>query len=79
MWHTTATCKPSLDVAVYNQLSNLLFLFATVGFAWLPLFKSEQLTSQEHLIPVAANLPAGYLSVEDGSTGKVLNATSKFI
>ncbi|PIO33725.1 hypothetical protein AB205_0042780, partial [Aquarana catesbeiana] len=42
-----------------------------VGFAWLPLFKNEQLTSQDHLIPVSACLPARYLSIEDTANGKL--------
>ncbi|XP_044146239.1 dedicator of cytokinesis protein 10 isoform X1 [Bufo gargarizans] len=51
-----------------------------VGFAWLPLFKSEQLTSQEHLIPVAAYLPARYLSAEDCSTpGKYTGSDLKWV
>ncbi|KAG8580929.1 hypothetical protein GDO81_007483 [Engystomops pustulosus] len=50
-----------------------------VGFAWLPLYKSEQLTSQEHLIPVSAYLPARYLSMEDGSTGKYTGSDLKWV
>ncbi|XP_068136889.1 dedicator of cytokinesis protein 10 isoform X2 [Hyperolius riggenbachi] len=41
-----------------------------VGFAWLPLFKNEQLTSQDHAIPVAASLPSKYLNAEDTTTVK---------
>ncbi|XP_041419799.1 dedicator of cytokinesis 10 S homeolog isoform X11 [Xenopus laevis] len=41
-----------------------------VGFAWLPLFKNGQLTSQDHFISVAASLPSKYLSCEDVTAGK---------
>ncbi|KAG8445304.1 hypothetical protein GDO86_010188 [Hymenochirus boettgeri] len=41
-----------------------------VGFAWLPIFKYSQLTSQDHLIPVATSLPPKYLNFEDATPGK---------
>lgn len=42
-----------------------------VGFAWLPLLKDGRVVLSENHIPVAANLPAGYLGgLESG--GKVL-------
>uniref|UniRef100_A0A8C5MXC6 Dedicator of cytokinesis 10 n=1 Tax=Leptobrachium leishanense TaxID=445787 RepID=A0A8C5MXC6_9ANUR len=41
-----------------------------VGYAWLPIFKNEQLTSQDHTIPVATCLPPKYLSYEDTTSGK---------
>ncbi|XP_063772080.1 dedicator of cytokinesis protein 10 isoform X4 [Pseudophryne corroboree] len=50
-----------------------------VGFAWLPLFKNEQLTSQEHLIPVAASLPARYLNMEDATFGKQTGSDLKWV
>ncbi|XP_040205066.1 dedicator of cytokinesis protein 10 isoform X8 [Rana temporaria] len=50
-----------------------------VGFAWLPLFKNEQLTSQEHLIPVSACLPARYLSIEDTANGKQTGSDLKWV
>ncbi|XP_008104481.1 dedicator of cytokinesis protein 10 isoform X10 [Anolis carolinensis] len=45
-------------------------LETSVGYAWLPLLKEDQLTSQEHNIPVATSLPPGYLSLQDPATGK---------
>uniref|UniRef100_A0AAR2M140 Dedicator of cytokinesis 9 n=1 Tax=Pygocentrus nattereri TaxID=42514 RepID=A0AAR2M140_PYGNA len=41
-----------------------------VGYAWLPLLKDGRVIMNEQHIPVAANLPAGYLSYHD-SNGKV--------
>uniref|UniRef100_A0A672JMT7 Dedicator of cytokinesis 9 n=1 Tax=Salarias fasciatus TaxID=181472 RepID=A0A672JMT7_SALFA len=39
---------------------------AQVGFAWLPLLKDGRVIMNESHIPVAANLPAGYLSCQEG-------------
>lgn len=41
-----------------------------VGFAWLPLLKDGRVIMSENHVPVAANLPAGYLSGPE-SAGKV--------
>uniref|UniRef100_A0A8D3C413 Dedicator of cytokinesis 9 n=1 Tax=Scophthalmus maximus TaxID=52904 RepID=A0A8D3C413_SCOMX len=41
-----------------------------VGYAWLPLLKDGRVIMNESQIPVAANLPAGYLSCQEGA-GKV--------
>ncbi|CAJ1079445.1 dedicator of cytokinesis protein 9 isoform X9 [Xyrichtys novacula] len=38
-----------------------------VGFAWLPLLKDGRVTMNETQVPVAANLPAGYLSCQEGA------------
>ncbi|XP_015225962.1 PREDICTED: dedicator of cytokinesis protein 9 isoform X7 [Cyprinodon variegatus] len=38
-----------------------------VGFAWLPLLKDGRVMMNENHIPVAANLPAGYLSCQGAS------------
>uniref|UniRef100_A0A3Q3FTV1 Dedicator of cytokinesis 9 n=1 Tax=Labrus bergylta TaxID=56723 RepID=A0A3Q3FTV1_9LABR len=38
-----------------------------VGFAWLPLLKDGRVIMNEMQIPVAANLPAGYLSCQEGA------------
>ncbi|KAM8856097.1 dedicator of cytokinesis protein 9 isoform 8-T8 [Spinachia spinachia] len=38
-----------------------------VGFAWLPLLKDGRVTMNESQIPVAANLPAGYLNCQEGA------------
>ncbi|KAM6958208.1 dedicator of cytokinesis protein 9-like isoform 2-T2 [Tautogolabrus adspersus] len=37
-----------------------------VGSAWLPLLRDGRVIMNEQLLPVAANLPAGYLSSQDG-------------
>ncbi|KAM4694823.1 dedicator of cytokinesis protein 10 [Discoglossus pictus] len=50
-----------------------------VGFAWLPLLKNEQLTSQDHLIPVATCLPPKYLSFEDSTVGKQCGSDLKWV
>lgn len=38
----------------------------TVGSAWLPLLRDGRVIMNEQQLPVAANLPAGYLSSQDG-------------
>ncbi|XP_063298579.1 dedicator of cytokinesis protein 10 isoform X2 [Pelobates fuscus] len=50
-----------------------------VGFAWLPLFKNEQLISQDHMIPVATCLPPKYLSYEDAASGKQSGSDLKWV
>ncbi|XP_053314862.1 dedicator of cytokinesis protein 10 isoform X2 [Spea bombifrons] len=50
-----------------------------VGFAWLPLFKNGQLTSQDHLIPVATTLPPKYLGYEDSMSGKLSGSDLKWV
>ncbi|XP_039649279.1 dedicator of cytokinesis protein 9 isoform X3 [Perca fluviatilis] len=37
-----------------------------VGSAWLPLLRDGRVIMNEQLLPVAANLPAGYLGSQDG-------------
>ncbi|KAF3706389.1 Dedicator of cytokinesis protein 9 [Channa argus] len=39
-----------------------------VGSAWLPLLKDGRVIMHEQQLPVAANLPAGYLGSQDGVT-----------
>ncbi|XP_063733796.1 dedicator of cytokinesis protein 9 isoform X2 [Eleginops maclovinus] len=39
---------------------------APVGSAWLPLLRDGRVIMNEQLLPVAANLPAGYLGSQDG-------------
>lgn len=39
-----------------------------VGFAWLPLLKDGRVIMNEQQIPVAANLPTGYLSHPEGNS-----------
>ncbi|XP_060623860.2 dedicator of cytokinesis protein 10 isoform X11 [Anolis sagrei] len=54
-------------------------LETSVGYAWLPLLKEDQLTSQEHSIPVATSLPPGYLSLQDPATGKHSGSDIKWV
>ncbi|XP_077077559.1 dedicator of cytokinesis protein 9 isoform X8 [Siphateles boraxobius] len=39
-----------------------------VGYAWLPLLKDGRVIMNEQQVPVAANLPSGYLSLQDNSS-----------
>ncbi|XP_030614171.1 dedicator of cytokinesis protein 9 isoform X4 [Archocentrus centrarchus] len=39
-----------------------------VGYAWLPLLKDGRVLMSESQIPVAASLPAGYLSCQEGAS-----------
>ncbi|XP_047225970.1 dedicator of cytokinesis protein 9-like isoform X12 [Girardinichthys multiradiatus] len=39
-----------------------------VGYAWLPLLKDGRVVMNENHVPVAANLPAGYLSCQEGAS-----------
>uniref|UniRef100_A0A8C0XUA8 Dedicator of cytokinesis 10 n=1 Tax=Castor canadensis TaxID=51338 RepID=A0A8C0XUA8_CASCN len=48
-------------------------LETSVGYAWLPLMKQDQIASQEYNIPIATSLPPNYLSIEDSSSGKVFS------
>uniref|UniRef100_A0A8C4I718 Dedicator of cytokinesis 9 n=1 Tax=Dicentrarchus labrax TaxID=13489 RepID=A0A8C4I718_DICLA len=39
-----------------------------VGYAWLPLLKDGRVIMNESQVPVAANLPAGYLNCQEGAS-----------
>lgn len=39
-----------------------------VGYAWLPLLKDGRVIVNEQNISVSANLPAGYLSCQEGNS-----------
>ncbi|XP_045150675.1 dedicator of cytokinesis protein 10 [Echinops telfairi] len=45
-------------------------LETSVGYAWLPLKRHDQITSQEYNIPVATSLPPNYLSFQDSASAK---------
>uniref|UniRef100_A0A8C0PD24 Dedicator of cytokinesis 10 n=1 Tax=Canis lupus familiaris TaxID=9615 RepID=A0A8C0PD24_CANLF len=45
-------------------------LETSVGYAWLPLMKHDQIASQEYNIPIATGLPPNYLSFQDSASGK---------
>lgn len=53
-----------------SRLSSSPVSLLSVGYAWLPLLKDGRVIMNESQIPVAANLPAGYLSCQEGA-GKV--------
>uniref|UniRef100_A0A671FVZ3 Dedicator of cytokinesis 10 n=1 Tax=Rhinolophus ferrumequinum TaxID=59479 RepID=A0A671FVZ3_RHIFE len=44
-------------------------LETSVGYAWLPLMKRDQIASQEYNIPIATTLPPNYLSFQDSHGG----------
>uniref|UniRef100_A0A8D2L617 Dedicator of cytokinesis 10 n=1 Tax=Varanus komodoensis TaxID=61221 RepID=A0A8D2L617_VARKO len=54
-------------------------LETSVGYAWLPLLKDDQLMSQDHNLPVATSLPPGYLSLQDPATGKHSGSDIKWV
>lgn len=41
-----------------------------VGYAWLPLLHKGKINLEEQMIPVAATLPSGYLSIQPLGLGK---------
>lgn len=45
-----------------------------VGYAWLPLISKGKLNLEEQIIPVAASLPNGYLSIQPLGLGKGVSA-----
>lgn len=63
---------PQICFAGLKALSWLSGLLSplSVGYAWLPLLKDGRVIMNENHIPVAANLPAGYLNCQEGA-GKV--------
>lgn len=67
---------PLCDVtgSKYQTLTGLssLLCLRSVGYAWLPLLKDGRVIMNESQISVAANLPAGYLSCQEG-TSKVVH------
>ncbi|XP_038604845.1 dedicator of cytokinesis protein 10 isoform X3 [Tachyglossus aculeatus] len=54
-------------------------LETSVGYAWLPLMKGDQLASQEQTIPVATSLPPNYLSLQDSASGKNNGSDIKWV
>lgn len=62
----------------------LLIIVLAVGFAWVPLLKDGRVTTLEQQLPVSANLPPGYLNVNDAESRRVggylgLGKRSRFI
>lgn len=52
------------------ELTYQIISLLLVGYAWLPLLKDGRVIMNESQVPVAANLPPGYLSCQEGA-GKV--------
>ncbi|KAF4026696.1 hypothetical protein G4228_018913 [Cervus hanglu yarkandensis] len=45
-----------------------------VGFAWVPLLKDGRIITLEQQLPVSANLPPGYLNLNDAESRRCLHA-----
>jgi len=54
-------------------------LETSVGYAWLPLMKHDQIASQEYNIPIATSLPPNYLSFQDSASGKHGGSDMKWV
>uniref|UniRef100_A0A5F8HGF9 Dedicator of cytokinesis 10 n=1 Tax=Monodelphis domestica TaxID=13616 RepID=A0A5F8HGF9_MONDO len=57
------------DINAKSNAKKKEALETSVGYAWLPLMKGDQLASKEHNIPVATSLPPNYLSLQDSHSG----------
>ncbi|XP_005082569.2 dedicator of cytokinesis protein 10 isoform X10 [Mesocricetus auratus] len=54
-------------------------LETSVGYAWLPLMKHDQIASQEYNIPITTTLPPNYLSIQDSASGKQGGSDIKWV
>ncbi|XP_070278364.1 dedicator of cytokinesis protein 10 isoform X14 [Myotis yumanensis] len=54
-------------------------LETSVGYAWLPLMKHDQIASQEYNIPIATSLPPNYLRFQDSASGKQGGSDMKWV
>ncbi|XP_050017043.1 dedicator of cytokinesis protein 10 isoform X12 [Alexandromys fortis] len=54
-------------------------LETSVGYAWLPLMKHDQIASQEYNIPITTTLPPNYLSIQDSASGKHGGSNVKWV
>ncbi|KAL1771152.1 hypothetical protein HispidOSU_031698 [Sigmodon hispidus] len=54
-------------------------LETSVGYAWLPLMKHDQIASQEYSIPITTTLPPNYLSIQDSASGKQGGSDIKWV
>lgn len=78
MFHLTAVylgqvslCVLLMKLALSISLADsFLPSLLKVGYAWLPLLKDGRVIMNDSQIPVTVNLPAGYLSSQEGA-GKV--------
>lgn len=48
-----------------------MIIVLAVGFAWVPLLKDGRVITFEQQLPVSANLPPGYLNVNDAESRRV--------
>ncbi|XP_067851502.1 dedicator of cytokinesis protein 10 isoform X3 [Heptranchias perlo] len=69
----------SCDLAVKGGSKKKEALETQVGYAWLPLMKDGRLVSHEHSVPVAASLPAGYISNQNITPGKANGSDIKWV
>ncbi|XP_001374082.3 dedicator of cytokinesis protein 10 isoform X6 [Monodelphis domestica] len=67
------------DINAKSNAKKKEALETSVGYAWLPLMKGDQLASKEHNIPVATSLPPNYLSLQDSATGKHSGSDFKWV
>uniref|UniRef100_A0A2I3HYZ4 Dedicator of cytokinesis 11 n=1 Tax=Nomascus leucogenys TaxID=61853 RepID=A0A2I3HYZ4_NOMLE len=51
----------------------------TVGFAWVPLLKDGRIITFEQQLPVSANLPPGYLNLNDAESRRQCNVDIKWV
>uniref|UniRef100_A0A2K6KAZ4 Dedicator of cytokinesis 11 n=1 Tax=Rhinopithecus bieti TaxID=61621 RepID=A0A2K6KAZ4_RHIBE len=50
-----------------------------VGFAWVPLLKDGRIITFEQQLPVSANLPPGYLNLNDAESRRQCNVDIKWV
>uniref|UniRef100_A0A8C6DFD5 Dedicator of cytokinesis 11 n=1 Tax=Moschus moschiferus TaxID=68415 RepID=A0A8C6DFD5_MOSMO len=50
-----------------------------VGFAWVPLLKDGRIITLEQQLPVSANLPPGYLNLNDAESRRQSNVDIKWV
>uniref|UniRef100_A0A2K5XJ37 Dedicator of cytokinesis 11 n=1 Tax=Mandrillus leucophaeus TaxID=9568 RepID=A0A2K5XJ37_MANLE len=51
----------------------------TFGFAWVPLLKDGRIITFEQQLPVSANLPPGYLNLNDAESRRQCNVDIKWV
>ncbi|XP_031228246.1 dedicator of cytokinesis protein 11 [Mastomys coucha] len=56
-----------------------LIIVLAVGFAWVPLLKDGRVITLEQQLSVSANLPPGYLNVNDAESRRQSNADIKWV
>ncbi|ETE67985.1 Dedicator of cytokinesis protein 10 [Ophiophagus hannah] len=69
----------SCDINAKANTKKKEALETSVGYAWLPLLKDDQLISREHNIPVVTILPPSYLNLQDPAVGKQSGSEVKWV